>query len=103
MKTLVVMLGFLAGSAAMAQIGGGVLSSEPTVIGFNSHNAHASQQGMGELQAVMERGAPLIAQGERPVWEVAPPKPTAVPLGDIARMLKKERLAAKKAATVWEN
>ena len=103
MKTLLVMFCFLVPSAALAQVGAGVLSNEPAVISFNSHAAHASQQGMGTGQDVMERSSPLIAQGERPLWEVALPQATPVPLGDIARMLKKDQLAAKKATAVWEN
>jgi hypothetical protein len=51
----------------------------------------------------MERSAPLIAQGERPLSDVASSKAAPVPLGDIARMLRKEQLTAKKATTVWEN
>ncbi len=104
MKTLVVMFCFLVTSAALAQssVGSGVLNNEPVVIEFTSHAAHASQQAMSEPQNVMERSSSLVAQGERPLWELAP-KVNVVPLGDTARMLKKERLTAKKANTVWEN
>jgi hypothetical protein len=104
MKTLVVMFCFLATSAALAQVvsGGGVMSNEPVVVQVPSHPAHASQEGMGPVQNIMERSDSLFAQGERPLWEVAP-KTIAVPLGDTARMLKKEQLTAKKASKVWEN
>jgi hypothetical protein len=104
MKTLVVVFCFLATSAALAQtgIGGGVLSNEPVVIQVPSHPAHASQPGMAEPQNVMESSSQTIAQGQRPVWELAP-KVNPVPLGDIARALRKERMAAKKSTLVWEN
>lgn len=104
MKTLLVMFCFLTTSAALAQIsaGGSVLSNEPAVTSFTSHTARATQQVVAEQQSIMERSEPLVAQGERPLWEVAP-KITAVPLGDIARALRKEQLTAKKAAKVWEN
>jgi hypothetical protein len=44
-----------------------------------------------------------IAQGERPLWEVAPPDPHTIPLGDTARLLKKEHETVKKAQFVFEN
>jgi hypothetical protein len=103
MKTLVFALCFFASSAALAQVGAGVLSNEPVPISFTSHQARASQPGMSDRQDVMERSAPLIAQGERPLSDVASSKAAPVPLGDIARMLRKEQLTAKKATTVWEN
>jgi hypothetical protein len=104
MKTLVVAFCFLATSAALAQVGAGgsVLSSEPSFVEFNSHPARANQMGMAEQQIVLERSNSMIAQGERPLWELAP-KVTVVPLGDIARAVRKERLVAKKSTTIWEN
>lgn len=103
MKTLLFAFCFLASSAAVAQVGGPVLSSRPVPISFTSHQAHASQPGMSDQQDVLERSVPLIAQGLRPLSDVASSKAAPVPLGDIARMLKKEQLTAKKATTVWEN
>ena len=105
MKTLVVAFCFVVTSAALAQSGGsaGVLANEPVVLQFNSHSAHASQQGMSDPQTIMEASNPMIATGERPAWEVAPAKATQTPLGDVARMVKKEKLEAKKSNTVWEN
>ncbi len=104
MKTLLVVFCFFTTSAALAQAvaGGGVLSNEPVVIQVPSHSAHASQQSMGEVQTVMESSTSTMAQGERPLWELAP-KVTVVPLGDIARSLNKERLTARKANKIWEN
>ena len=42
------------------------------------------------------------AHGVRPLWEVAKPS-EPVPLGDAARLLRKEHAAAKKADIVWNN
>jgi hypothetical protein len=38
----------------------------------------------------------------RPLWELAPVK-VETPLGDSARMLKKQHANARKADIVWEN
>ncbi len=103
MKTLVVAFCFLAGSAALAQSAAGVLPSEPVITQFNSHEAHATQEGMGDPQTVLESSSPMIAQGERPLWEVAPMKAAPMPLGDVARMFKKEKLEGKKPTMIWEN
>jgi len=50
----------------------------------------------------MEQFNNVQAHGVRPLWEVATPA-YVVPLGDSARMLKKEHLDAKKAVVVWTN
>ena len=104
MKILVVVFCFFATSAALAQVSGGgaSLSAEPAIAEFTSHPAHANQTGMAVQQDVMERSSPLIAQGERPAWELAP-RVNVVPLGDIARTLRKEQLDAKKSTKIWEN
>jgi len=41
------------------------------------------------------------AQGERPLWEFGPVSPP-VPLGDVARAYRKEKLTAKKAEIIFE-
>ena len=105
MKTLLLAFCLLATTSLLAQSTAGVaaLSSEPVVVQFTNHYGHAIQQNMAEHQNIMEESAPVSAQGVRPLWEVAPKPVTAVPLGDVARMLKKEKLDAKKATIVWEN
>ena len=50
----------------------------------------------------METSINVQAHGVRPLWEVATPA-YVVPLGDSARMLKKEHMSAKKAEIVWNN
>jgi hypothetical protein len=57
---------------------------------------------MAPTQDLLGRFAYVYARGERPLWEVAPVS-QAVPLGDVARMLRKEHATAKKADVVWEN
>ena len=47
-------------------------------------------------QNLLENASYSYARGERPLWEVQP-LAHQVPLGDIARALKKEHETAKKA------
>ena len=88
--------------AGAAFRGAGVVSNESVVVEMPSHSAHASQQEMGASQDIMESSNSVSAEGERPLWEVAP-HTKYVPLGDTARMLRKEQFAAKKATKIWEN
>jgi hypothetical protein len=81
---------------------GSGLSAEPVVYEFQSHTGHASQQGMGQTQDIMESSVNVQARGVRPLWEVQTPA-YVTPLGDSARMLRKEHLSAKKAEVVWNN
>jgi hypothetical protein len=46
-------------------------------------------------------GTYSYAQGERPLWEFGPVS-VPVPLGDVARAVRKEKLTAKKAEIVFE-
>ena len=41
------------------------------------------------------------AQGERPLWEFGEIK-EQIPLGDVARSVRKEKLSAKKAEIIFE-
>jgi hypothetical protein len=92
--------GMAFGQAGSATSSG--ISAEPIVYEFQSHSARAAQQGMGQAQDIMEQSINVQAHGVRPLWEVA--KPTYVaPLGDSARLLRKEHMSAKKAEIVWNN
>ncbi|MGA9813946.1 MAG: hypothetical protein WBQ64_14265 [Terriglobales bacterium] len=105
MKTTLLVLGLLcfAGAAfGQASPGGVGLSAEPIVYEFQSHAGHASQTEMGRRQDIMEQSNNVQAHGVRPLWEVATPA-YVVPLGDSARMLKKEHMYARKAEIVWNN
>jgi len=105
MKTTLLVLGLLCFAWAafgQATVGGVGLSAEPIVYEFQSHTGHASQTEMGRHQEIMEQFNNVQAHGVRPLWEVATPA-YVVPLGDSARMLKKEHLDAKKAVVVWTN
>jgi hypothetical protein len=56
----------------------------------------------GTEQNLLITSAYTYARGVRPLWEFAPAS-MEVPLGDMARLLKKEHASAKKSETVWVN
>jgi hypothetical protein len=92
--------GIAFGQAGSATSSG--MSAEPVVYEFQSHTGHAAQQGMGQTQDIMEQSINVQAHGVRPLWEVAQPAYVA-PLGDSARLLRKEHMSAKTAEIVWNN
>jgi hypothetical protein len=100
MKTGLLALCFLCGTAAFGQSAGGTaLSNDVQVLEFPSHAVRAAAQPMAQEQNLLGQTGYFYAQGERPLWEVQPLS-QSVPLGDIARMLKKEHATAKKADIV---
>jgi hypothetical protein len=102
MKNTLFMLCLLCATGAFGQVTGAVLSSEPQRIEVPSHEQHAMQQSMGEQRNLLIEGSSVSGRGVRPLWEFAPVHYEA-PLGDTARMLKKQHDEAKKADIVWEN
>ncbi|MBZ5597099.1 MAG: hypothetical protein LAN83_02145 [Acidobacteriia bacterium] len=104
MKTTVLVLCFLCATAALGQTaaGGSSLSAQPVVYAFSSHPRRASERAMAQEQSLLHKPGLVYAQGERPLWEVMPEK-QEIPLGDVARVLRKEHATAKKANRVVEN
>ena len=104
MKTLLVVSCLLLTTAAFGQASAAVstFSNEAHSISVPSHPQIASAQGMSTTQNLLGTAGYASAHGERPLWEVATKK-VEVPLGDIARDLRKEKSAAKKAVLVREN
>ena len=101
--TLLSVVFLLCAGAAFGQaVGAGALSAQPNIIEFQSHPQRAMQQGMGTSENLLESSTYSAAKGERPLWEVAKIKEPA-PLGDTARMLRKEHETAKKTDKVWVN
>jgi hypothetical protein len=93
----------LAGAAfGQASSGAVGLNAEPVVYEFSSHQGHAAQMDMGQQQEIMEHYSHVEAHGTRPLWEFATPA-FVTPLGDSARLLRKEHMGAKKAEIVWNN
>jgi hypothetical protein len=100
-KATLFVLCLLCATAGFGQAvgGGSVLSSEVQVLRLPDHSQHASQQPMATERSLLESFNYTYVQGERPLWEFAPAS-HAVPLGDIARMLRKDHELVKKAEFV---
>jgi hypothetical protein len=104
MKAALLVFCILFATAAFGQSGMGAaaLSAEPQVIQMCSHPQHAAQRPMATEQTLLESSQYTHAQGIRPLWEVGALS-AEVPLGDIARVLRKERETGKKAEKNWVN
>jgi len=104
MKTALFVLWLFCATGVWGQsaVGGSSLSYEPVVSWAPSHAQHASQQPMAQGHNLLESSGFNYARGEKPLWEVAPIT-VAVPLGDAARVVRKEHAAAQKAIKVWTN
>jgi hypothetical protein len=102
MKITLSILLVLCAAMAWGQVGGGI-SSQVQVTQVPDHPAHATLHEMATEQPLVG-GTPYTytyAQGERPLWEFGPVS-DPVPLGDVARAYRKEKLTAKKAEIVFE-
>ena len=103
MKTTILVLCVLTATAAFGQglIGGTSLSITANPLQFPTHQQRALQHTLGDTQSILETYNFASAQGTRPLWEFAP-KDESMPLGDVARMFRKEHESAPKATFVWE-
>jgi hypothetical protein len=101
MKTGLLVLSLLCATTAFAQasLGSATLGSQ---VQFAAHAERATQYPMAQEQNLLTNSSYFLVQGERPLWEVQPLS-RAVPLGDVARALRKEHETAKKADIVWNN
>jgi hypothetical protein len=88
-------------SFAQSVTGSYVLESQPQIIHVPSHAEHASPQPMAQEQNLYVQTTSAVAHGERPLWEFEHPAET-MPLGDVARLLRKQHETAKKAIKVLE-
>jgi hypothetical protein len=78
------------------------IDSEPQVYEFRTHQGFATVQTMAEQRNILGASGYTQAHGVIPLREVATPS-RVMPLGDAARLLKKEHTTAKKAEIVWNN
>jgi hypothetical protein len=102
MKTTFFALFVLFASSAFAQVGGSI-SSQAQMLNMPEHIEHATIHDMATEQSLVG-GSPnsyTYAQGERPLWEFGPVS-QPVPLGDVARAYRKEKMTAPKAQIVFE-
>jgi hypothetical protein len=104
MKTTFFLMCLLCATAALGQASarGSALISEPRVMSMPSYQLHAAQRPIGQEQDLLEKSHLSYARGEKPLLEAAP-KAYAMPLGDVARQLRKQHETAKKATRVLEN
>jgi hypothetical protein len=102
--TTLVVLCFLSATAAFGQatVGASALNSQPVVTEFASHPEHAAPHPMGQEQNLRERSGYVVAQGERPLWDVVQSS-HRISLGEAARLLREQHANAKKAEIMWEN
>ena len=103
MKTTLVVFFLLFAAAAFGQTAG-VLPSQAQPMQMPEHPQHASVHAMAIEQPIIGgTGSDTYsyAQGERPMWEFGPVS-VPVPLGDIARAYRKEKLTGKKAEIVLD-
>jgi hypothetical protein len=101
MKTMVFVLFLLGANVALAQSYGNVLNNQPQFVQFYTHAEHASTQPLATPQYILGNSSATSAHGVRPLWEF--PVAEAVPLGDVARLLRKQHELAKKAEKVFSD
>jgi hypothetical protein len=100
MKTTLTILFLLCSAAAFGQIGSSI-SSQAQILELPEHVQHADVHAMGTETSLLGNNAYTTAQGERPLWEFGPVK-VEVPLGDVARAYRKEKMTGKKAEITLE-
>jgi len=102
MKIALLVLTILFAAAAFGQTAG-VISSQVSVIRIPDHPLEAHEHAMATEHPLVggASGSYSYAQGERPLWEFGPFS-VPVPLGDVARAYRKEKLTAKKAEIIFE-
>ena len=101
MKTTLLTLMILAGTAAFGQ-SAGVLSSVPQELHMSEHPKHAEVTPMAAEHPLVGGGSYTVAHGERPLWEFGPVSEPARPLGDVARDVRKEKQSSRKADIILE-
>jgi hypothetical protein len=103
MKITLFVLLILCTAAAFGQTAP-VMQSQPQMMVIPDHTAHADRHDLATEHPLVGGSSDTYtyAQGERPLWEFGPMLPPPMPLGDVARAFRKEKLAAKKAEIVFE-
>lgn len=101
MKITLVILIVLSATAVFGQ-SAVVIPNQQSIMSIPDHPQHAQQQAMApEHPLVGGTDTYSYAQGERPLWEFGPVS-QPVPLGDVARAYRREKLDTKKAQVVLE-
>lgn len=102
MKITLSLLFLLVTASAFGQTAS-VVSSEAHMTQIPDHPQHAEQHALACEHSLVGGGGVTYAQGDRPLWEFGPStQQPPTPLGDVARTVRKEKLAVKKAEIVLE-
>jgi len=103
MKKILFVLCLLSTTAAFAQYYGGssTINSEPRLYSFPSHPGNAAYAPMSQERNILAATSYNSVQGERRPSDF--PQAEAVPLGDVARELRKQHAELKKSRVVWIN
>lgn len=102
MKTMLVVFFLGCAACAFGQCCSNASVSSP--FQFADHSYRASPQRLSQEQDLFtSSGGLYIEHGEMSLSDVPLPPVKVVPLGDIARALKKEHATAKKAQFIREN
>lgn len=103
LKTLfsLVVLCIFCGATAFGQ--SSAANGQAHMLSMPENSQHASQIPMAQPADLLEHSGTTWAHGERPLWEVMPEKTPDPPLGDVARALRKQHTATKKATKIWTN
>ena len=101
-KTLLIAAVTLCSAAALGQAAPSV-SAQATPLQMADHPQHASYSSMAHENPIVGGGSETYSyeRGERPLSEFGPVS-EPVPLGDVARTYRKERVTAKKAGILLE-
>jgi hypothetical protein len=102
MKITLIVLFILCAAAAFGQ-NAAVIPAQPQPLVFTDHPLHAEPHAMAMERPIAGTSADYYsyAQGEQPLWQFGPVT-EPVPLGDVARKYRQEKLTAKKSAIVLE-
>jgi hypothetical protein len=104
MKTALAFLAFfvLCAASAMGQSAASI-SSQAQPVTFPDHPEHAQPHEMATQTPIVGGAVDnySYAQGEQPLWQFGPVS-EPVPLGDVARAYRREKLTGKKPALVLE-
>jgi hypothetical protein len=95
---------FILGTAAAFGQTASSINSQAQPLQMAGNPQRAEQHDMAQERPLVGStgGTYTYAQGERPLWEFGPLLPPPTPLGDVARAVRKEKLAARKAEIVFE-
>ncbi len=108
MKSLIFALCMLLTTAAFGQsISHTSVSNQPQGRAVPSHPRHAGLQSMAQEVSLLGGSRHVSARGTNPLWEAervpdGARVSDAMPLGDVARLLREQHATAKKATVVLE-